>query len=1093
MTDIPDTPEATVNAVPAVLRGTDDGGAITSETVRAAILAAHVAHLNDIAYPRAFRVENARISGMLALDGLFPEGGQSLIALDFRNCTFEEGIDISRSCLSRMTFTDCRLRRIEAEHCRVSGAVALEGVCSSEPPGRGTGQVHLDDWHGGRGPMADRAAETAPLSEPWTRNAVVSRAKRAQGLCLLNFNGARIEGSFVLKRTLVVGDEPRKGLDVSNTVLKFALQLSNTRIAGSVQIIERSAVLGGINLANARIGGDLYLAGCLVIGGEGTAIRGQTCCIDGFLALRNRNTPGQPRERFEAYGGVDLMGAKIGSACDLSGGYFSAEAPDRFALAFFGTDMENLVCNRDTNDPPVVTEIIGPFSLRNSHIREDLTLDGTIVRPVRTAALKTAADQANTAVLLDLSQARVDGSLALYADIAGQCSLSDAEVGKTLTLGHAHPSQFLRLRVPPTNHVALSLENLRCGNRLAVGKIAIDCQTGTEKLHALLAAKTAPKARILALPFAPGAELIEFAGPIDGETHFAYAIRTSKGVQLLDGTGPTVIAPLMAHGLSLDSAADKLAFIRMFCATVLGPAGPFRIIEPGDWACQQLPRPAAELVRPLRLLPPGESEGNRAMVLATIWYANAIFEAKIAMPGNSLILKMTEDKPLFEGLPMLTWSHAPLFFALPGGPRFSDEWPLPPVLPDQPASEGALDKVTLKRLRRAMPKRDRVFAVRPTISLTNAHARELSDSDGNAWPKEARLDLSGFTYDALTVVTRRDTQVADRQKRHAARLKRRVAALQGAHSGTGSTGFWERLGQALAIAFALGVLWLTWKGVQTAASMTGWWPVLAAIAALIAFAAIKKHRSVRSSDARTTYQRRRRWLRLQYDGYNPTRAEFNPQPFEQLARVLRHQGQEEEYRRVSRLRARWQHSTVTAPIWRPFMLLYSLCFGYGYSLQRGAVTFVALLVLGYVGTQTALQRDILVLNTTPDTATISGTASRMIDIPCRGQAVPLLFALDKLVPLIELGQESQCRVRADESGLPPFPAMPEPATRMAGFLPYGPSLNESAGRLIVWTDEALDVPALWHVATAVYKLFGWIVGSLLILTFSRIFRRSTGE
>jgi hypothetical protein len=227
---------------------------------------------------------------------------------------------------------------------------------------------------------------------------------------------------------------------------------------------------------------------------------------------------------------------------------------------------------------------------------------------------------------------------------------------------------------------------------------------------------------------------------------------------------------------------------------------------------------------------------------------------------------------------------------------------------------------------------------------------------------------------------------------------------------------------------------------------------------------------------------------MQYLTHVPTRAEFNPQPLEQLAKTFRNQGQELEYRAVSRLLARWQNKTVTSLFWRPAVALYGLTFGFGFSIKRGVFTFGVVILLGWLAVQEAVKRDMLVLSTSNDFALLR-EEGWVANSPCGNEIVPFLYALDVFLPVIDLGQETRCRFR-DEDGkqVPAFPAIDLPTAAS----PIQ-DLSASLSKTLSWVDQSAMAPKVWKVGATIYKLAGWIISSLLVLTFTKTFRRSTGE
>ena len=89
----------------------------------------------------------------------------------------------------------------------------------------------------------------------------------------------------------------------------------------------------------------------------------------------------------------------------------------------------------------------------------------------------------------------------------------------------------------------------------------------------------------------------------------------------------------------------------------------------------------------------------------------------------------------------------------------------------------------------------------------------------------------------------------------------------------------------------------------------------------------------------TTAKDRERWLLLQPE--HELGSDFKPQPFEQLARVLRLTGHASEARRIGVLKQRQlRRAGKIAFYMRPFHWLFGLAVGYGYWTSRAALWMV---------------------------------------------------------------------------------------------------------------------------------------------------------
>jgi hypothetical protein len=229
---------------------------------------------------------------------------------------------------------------------------------------------------------------------------------------------------------------------------------------------------------------------------------------------------------------------------------------------------------------------------------------------------------------------------------------------------------------------------------------------------------------------------------------------------------------------------------------------------------------------------------------------------------------------------------------------------------------------------------------------------------------------------------------------------------------------------------------------------------------------------------------------------------FAPQPYAQLARVLEQQGlhdaalaveekarrreQEESARRIRLSQAaatKLSHKfrTTSWLVWGANWL-FGLGFGYGLKPRRAVVVLIASLLLGwggfaYLHWRGAMVIDQMAVAAASDGGEMGAPASEMgvrvnSAIRCTNQIRPSLYAVDVFVPLVDLRQESQCVVGASEEFGDGIRALRIPD----GIWLVG-------GKYVI---HELD---FYYYLKALYSIFGWIISSLSILTFSGAFRQ----
>jgi hypothetical protein len=170
--------------------------------------------------------------------------------------------------------------------------------------------------------------------------------------------------------------------------------------------------------------------------------------------------------------------------------------------------------------------------------------------------------------------------------------------------------------------------------------------------------------------------------------------------------------------------------------------------------------------------------------------------------------------------------------------------------------------------------------------------------------------------------------------------------------------------------------------------------------------------------ARRPYDVRERlkWLELQRGGYFP-------QPYRQLAKVLRAHGREQAAREVA-IAEGWRRAPGDRPsrVVTPF---FGWGFRFGLSPGRATMTLIGFIVIGWIGSHCAMSVDhppamvltappvvsILVRDQIPPLGAVEhmATALATVETPCGDHVISLFYAIDMMLP-VTLHQESRCDV-----------------------------------------------------------------------------------
>lgn len=210
-----------------------------------------------------------RIAGTLDLTGLAAPQGGFLPPLDLSHCTFEKAALLDGTQLQSLTLTCCRLPRLVARCAKIDGCVTLSGCRPPCDPadaeerffashdlaaGRGGGYSYEPVEWGALGTEDD--CPCCDCSPSNLRTDVPCRRS-----FLLDFSSAVIHGSLTIERCYlrapgIVGRSYRLPTLRDNLVA----DLRHIRVEGSVHIVTTTAI-GFIGMPSAHIADDLWISG----------------------------------------------------------------------------------------------------------------------------------------------------------------------------------------------------------------------------------------------------------------------------------------------------------------------------------------------------------------------------------------------------------------------------------------------------------------------------------------------------------------------------------------------------------------------------------------------------------------------------------------------------------------------------------------------------------------------------------------------------------------------------------------------------------------------------------------------------------------
>jgi hypothetical protein len=317
---------------------------------------------------------------------------------------------------------------------------------------------------------------------------------------------------------------------------------------------------------------------------------------------------------------------------------------------------------------------------------------------------------------------------------------------------------------------------------------------------------------------------------------------------------------------------------------------------------------------------------------------------------------------------------------------------------------------------------------RLTADLRNLEVGELDDESGAGWGENTTLKLEGFKYQRMP---RRKADLAKAPHRgFSGYLLDRVIALRK----------WLQAKTKIELGGAFAPLELTLIGVYDHFHL---------------------------ADAHID------WLNRQYERpAQPSKEEFTPSAYDQLARVLREEGHDSEAKKVLSAKFSAKRKVDVIPLGRPFWRMYHIFFDYGLSAFNAFVTFGLCIVFGWCAVAVANNsftigrwhhKALLVIttnavntvafadNNNPDAPAQVGVQTSnqppTPEIQCGKHRIDYpLYALEVFVPALDLNQTKLCEISSAPQYLP------------------------------------------WRIGRALYAILGWIVTSITVLTVPGILR-----
>lgn len=187
--------------------------------------------------------------------------------------------------------------------------------------------------------------------------------------------------------------------------------------------------------------------------------------------------------------------------------------------------------------------------------------------------------------------------------------------------------------------------------------------------------------------------------------------------------------------------------------------------------------------------------------------------------------------------------------------------------------------------------------------------------------------------------------------------------------------------------------------------------------------------------------------------------------------------------------------------WMSVFAHFVMRFGFGYLRRpvRAISTLIAAFLIGWWGVYLANARHMLVINAEPVAGLVRGHGSDGLmgsesdpsgaqfvhNVPCGPTISAPLYALDVLIPLVDLREESRCEVRRVRLESPQDEREGRTTPPQVEYLPPDPTRMGFSELLGSIPEMTVGNFRFWWGLKALYAILGWFIVSLSILTFAQ--------
>lgn len=980
-------------------------------------------------YPARYFTEinlsNMKIVGYLNLQNIYGFSNGYAPPLKFDKCTFDSEINLSNSHFASLTLKDCSFNKLIANEMHLEGSLHL---ANSEITNLET-EKEDDDTQ------------------------IIMR--------LAKIHGDIVAEKFTLKNRLNNNFQSYTEPQYSD----YVWDMRGISVDGRI-LVNACNFTGGISLQDAKVHGDVWLTDTDISASkdheneEMPAINGQSTLIGGHFICINKE------KNLSIKGTIKFLNAEISQL--VIENIEVQRLSDEPYIKIWNSNINNIVF-KDIKIFGTLeiyeSTIRGKVDIQNLTILKAIYLTGSIVSHDVDLGIEESEDtdlimdslQANTVKIeaksirsMQCKNAQIRGDLILKTTyLNGSSSFMDSTI----------KGKFEVNRVLIGKHGYIFSKE---GKPRRMKKYISLIKSFFHKNHKF----TSIDKELSFYPDYTWKQIIQRNKEKESSLSLLYMNKATDDPTILTGESNIIHKINADLKLKLTTEEKVADYVRFFCANVWGDEGPFIVVESLDFKnlsdddikhirefdnkkkldsgneqsteSENQPKNTnskgqksdEELVKDIFKPVSVNKEGNEFKAEAVIRYGDVFFKSVFEIKDDGVI-EMVDDTPILPRKSLIVEMSSPFITVDKNEAELIKLW----NKDDDKRIQNEKENNKIKKIIKENSKK-------LVVDLRGLKVGVLEDNHGDYWKGDFQLKLFGFNFESID---ERKQQVPSPQSRHDGLTKSTKNIFQEDDKDQAEE-----------------------KGPSYRSKFKGWFKAI--------LNSILKDQEWLS---------REKWLNRQFlDEKNPQKNEYSPFTYLRLARVYAARSEYEVAKQAQYSKLKLDTKFDKNFIRKPFKIFFGVFFGFGLKPSRALLFLLTYWLLGYLGVHLLNDNGYLVKKV--NTANLSkvpekSNKSKMIStqVACGNEINSAIYALDLFIPLIDLHQESRCRIKLTERKYEKYE-----------------NQNIILRSVFQIRDRVLVIPdwnSIYQLLKAIYAIFGWVFTSIAIITFSGMMKRSMNE